>query len=125
VKAFLDTHAAIFLAAGRVQEFGPASREVIERSALFLSPAVRLELGMLAEIGKLKTEPDHVLGILAADLGLRLSSDRFDAVVAEAVPLTWTRDPFDRLIVATAILHRAPLLTRDARMHRHFPGAVW
>jgi PIN domain nuclease of toxin-antitoxin system len=38
-------------------------------------------------------------------------------VVTQAMPLSWTRDPFDRLIVATAILHRAPLVTRDERIH--------
>jgi PIN domain nuclease of toxin-antitoxin system len=125
LKVFLDTHAAVFLAAGRAREFGPASRDLLERAAIFVSPAVRFELAMLVEAGKIKTDPDSILGALAADLGARLSSDPFAAVVAAALPLSFTRDPFDRLIVATAILHRAPLVTRDERLRRHFAGAVW
>jgi PIN domain nuclease of toxin-antitoxin system len=48
-----------------------------------------------------------------------------DRLVPLAMPLSWTRDPFDRLLVATALLHEAPLITRDARIQEHFAGAVW
>jgi PIN domain nuclease of toxin-antitoxin system len=41
------------------------------------------------------------------------------------MPLTWTRDPFDRMLVATALLHEIPLVTRDTCIHDNFPGAVW
>ena len=41
------------------------------------------------------------------------------------MPLSWTRDPFDRLLVATALLHQAPLVTCDTRIQENFPGAVW
>lgn len=97
----------------------------MERSALFLSPVVRLELGFLYEIGRLKVQADEIIGVLTAELGVAQSDDPIAAVVAHAMPLTWTRDPFDRLLVATAALHRAPLITHDEQILEHFEDAVW
>jgi PIN domain nuclease of toxin-antitoxin system len=125
VRAFLDTHAAIFLWEGRAELFGAGSRELLEQATLLVSPIVRLELQLLNEVGKLKVDPDRILGSLGADLGVTVTSDAMDTLVPFAMPLAWTRDPFDRLLVATALLHQAPLVTRDTRIHEHFPGAVW
>jgi PIN domain nuclease of toxin-antitoxin system len=125
MKAFLDTHAVIFLWEGRTEVFGAGSREILEQSVLLISPLVRLEMGFLKEVGKLKAEPDQILGSLTSDYGAVLTDDSLEALVPLAMPLSWTRDPFDRLLVATALLHQAPLVTRDARIHEHFPGAVW
>ena len=125
MKAFLDTHAAVALEEGTIEVFGPAAVDVLERAALFVSPIVRLELKFLAEVGRLTVEPDEVLGGLASKLGIVQSDDPIAAVVAEALRLVWTRDPFDRLLVATAALHRAPLITNDQRIHEHFADAVW
>ncbi len=125
MTAFLDTHAAVFLWEGKVELFGAGSREILERSVLRISPMVRLEMQFLKEVGKLKVDPDQILGTLGSDLGVTATSDPLDALVPLAMPLSWTRDPFDRMIVATALLHEAPLVTRDRRIHDHFPGAVW
>lgn len=125
MRAFLDTHAAIFLWEGRSEIFGPGSRELLERSVLLVSPMVRLEMGFLREVGKLKVEPDLILGSLASDFGVTTTSDPLESLVPLAMPLSWTRDPFDRLLVATALLHETPLITRDTRIRDHFAGAVW
>lgn len=125
MKAFLDTHAAVFLFEGDPGRFGPAGLELLERAALFCSPMVRLELALLHETGRIGPRPEVVLATLADELGVVESHDPLEEVVREAVGLAWTRDPFDRLIVATAALHRAPLLSRDERIQRHFPGTVW
>lgn len=125
MKAFLDTHAAIALEEGAKEVFGPSAVDLLERAALFVSPVVRLELAFLAEIRRLTVDPDEVLGNLATRLGVVQSDDPMAAVVAEAMRLAWTRDPFDRLLVATATLHRAPLITNDQRIHENFVDAVW
>jgi PIN domain nuclease of toxin-antitoxin system len=125
MRAFLDTHAAVFLWEGRAEAFGSKSQDLLERSALFVSPLVRLELQFLREVGKLKVDADQILGSLASDARVVATEDPLDALVPLAMPLTWTRDPFDRLLVATALLHEAPLVTRDARIHENFAGAVW
>jgi PIN domain nuclease of toxin-antitoxin system len=46
-------------------------------------------------------------------------------VTAIAATLGWTRDPFDRVIVAHALADDLPLLTRDERIRRHCPLARW
>lgn len=125
MRAFLDTHAAIFLWEGRTELFGSGSRELLERAVLQISPLVRLELGFLREVGKLKVEPDHLLGSLTADYGVTVTADPIDRLIPLAMPLSWTRDPFDRMLVATALLHEVPLITRDARIQENFAGAVW
>ncbi len=125
MKCFLDTHAAVALWRGDVEAFGRRSQDLLERSAVFVSPVVRLELALLKEIGRLSVSPDEILGALAVDLGVRLANDPIEPVVAKAMDLHWTRDPFDRLLVATAILHKVPLVTRDELINEHFDDAVW
>jgi PIN domain nuclease of toxin-antitoxin system len=125
VRAFLDTHAAVFLWEGRADVFGSSSRELLEQATLFVSPMVRLELQLLKEVGKLKVDPDQILGSLASDAGVVATDDSLEALIPLTMPLSWTRDPFDRLLVATALLHQAPLVTRDRRINENFPGAVW
>ncbi len=37
----------------------------------------------------------------------------------------WTRDPFDRLIVANAKAANASLVTKDERILKNYSRAVW
>ena len=125
LTAHLDTHAAVFLFEGRHEEFGARSRSLLESAELVASPMVRLELAFLREVGKLKVDPETILGALAQDVGLSVAQDPFEQVVARAVTLSWTRDPFDRLIVASSLVAAAPLVTRDRNILAHLPTAVW
>ncbi len=125
MKAFLDTHVAVLLYSGRVGDLGVRSRDLLDRSALFVSPFVRLELRVLTEIGRLKQDADSVLGALGAEVGLAVSHESVADVVAKSLELSWTRDTIDRLLVATAMLHGAPLVTRDRRIRENFAEAVW
>lgn len=125
MKAFLDTHAVVFLWEAERERFGTAALELLDRSALFVSPIVRLELALLHEIGRIAPRADEVLGALASEVGLAESDDRLAEIVRESLRYPWTRDPFDRVLVATAALHRAPLITRDDRIRAHFDRAVW
>ncbi len=125
MKAFLDTHAAIALYEGSPKVFGRGAIEVVERAALFISPIVRLELAFLREIGRFEVSPDEIVQGLIHDWGVSVSDDPIASVSAHATDLTWTRDPFDRLLVATALLHRAPLITRDEKIQASYAEAVW
>ena len=86
---------------------------------------VVLELETLHERGKLRNEPDRVIGILERNAGLSRSPATLDAVVDAARTFAWTRDPFDRLIVANAMADGVRLLTADDIILRHFKDAVW
>lgn len=125
MKAFLDTHAAVAMYQGDPDAFGAAALDLIERAALFYSPIVRLELTFLHEIDRITVGADELLGALNADYGVAPSRDDIGDVVSASLALSWTRDPFDRLIVATAQLHRAPLITKDERIRAHYRDAIW
>lgn len=125
LTAFLDTHAAVFLWEGRVELFGRESRSLLESADLRVSPVVRLELKFLEEIGRLKVTHSKILRGLSTELGVVSSADVLEHVVAHAVGVAWTRDPFDRIIAATAMLHRSPLITRDRTIRGNYERAVW
>jgi len=125
LRVFLDTHAFVSLADANIKRFGRDSRRLLDTGDLFVSPVVLFELHYLREIGRFSRGPDAYYAGALEEFDVIEASDAVSAVVREAAPLAWTRDPFDRLIVATAILHRAKLVTKDANIHEHFDGAVW
>ena len=116
----LDTHVAAALYEGRSGGFTPATRRALDRGKVMISPAVLLELELLHEIGRLRTGGAHVADYLARELDIHIASDRFADVAREALALMFTRDPFDRLIVAHATLLKAPLVTMDTTIRRHY-----
>jgi PIN domain nuclease of toxin-antitoxin system len=46
-------------------------------------------------------------------------------VIEAATGVFWTRDPFDRLISAHAIIANTPLVTADGMIREHLPLAIW
>jgi PIN domain nuclease of toxin-antitoxin system len=50
---------------------------------------------------------------LAVRLGLQVCNLPFVAVIESAIELSWTRDPFDRIIVGQATLNGSARLTKD------------
>ena len=124
VVVFLDTHVAVWLFAeadripGQVQAF-------LDASELYVSPMARLELSLLHEIGRVKDPASAVLGALRRDLGLQVEESGWARAAEIADHLTWTRDPFDRLITAHAMSFGAVLCTRDARIREHYAETFW
>lgn len=122
---FLDTHALIWLYKGEPDQLGPKARAAIERDDLVAPAAAVLELEFLHEIGRLKVQGLTLIAALAAEIGLSISDVSGRILMEHAVMEKWTRDPFDRLIVADARAAEAPLVTKDALMHRHYASALW
>lgn len=122
---YLDTHVIVWLYAGLVNKFSPAAKQLINDNELRISPIVRLELQYLAKIQRLTTGADLIVADLSQRVGLTLCDQPFDGVVGHAMTLTWTQDPFDRLIVAQAGLHGDVLLSKDQRILAHYSHARW
>jgi len=122
---YLDTYAAVWLYAGETRLFTPMSMRMLDKSDIALSPAVLLEMQFLKEIGKISFKVDSFLRVMQAELGIRLCDRPFASVVMSSVELSWTRDTFDRLIVAQAVASQATLITKDRRILEHYPHAVW
>lgn len=122
---YLDTHVVCWLYAGLTDRLPPAVREILERDDLLVSPMAALEVQYLREIGRLAAGAEEVVGTLAREIGLRVCGLPFPEVVARAFAQSWTRDPFDRIIVAQADLADGTLLTKDVEVRRHYPRARW
>jgi PIN domain nuclease of toxin-antitoxin system len=100
-------------------------RGQIESEDTFVSPVVELELTYLYEVKRVTKPAAAPLQALARTIGLEIADIPMAALVQAAVGLTWTRDPFDRLIAAHAIAADAPLATADRTILEHLPLATW
>lgn len=77
------------------------------------------------EIGRARDPAPAMLAALRQSIGLEIDSAPFAEVAHTATGLTWTRDPFDRLIAAQAIVADAPLVTADRTILDNLPLATW
>ena len=123
---YIDTHIAVWTFLGQTRRLSAASKKAIAAGPVWYSPMVRMELNILHERRKLPAEsPALVIADLARDFDAQEHDGPFSAVVTIAETLRWTTDPFDRLIVATAMADDAKLVSADGDIIQHFSGAVW
>jgi PIN domain nuclease of toxin-antitoxin system len=99
----LDSHPVVWLYMARRDLFSEAARKAIDEGDPAISPIVILELEFLKEIGRVLVDPADIVRELHRTIGSRVCGLEFSRVVECARPLSWTRDPFDRLIVGHAI----------------------
>ena len=121
----LDTHIVCWLYEGRIELLTPAAMRAIEAGLLQVSPVVQLELTYLHEIGRINRGGNSVLEALAKDIGLSVADVSFAQVIKVAETLSWTRDPFDRMIAAHAVIADALLVSKDTLIRKHCPNVVW
>ncbi len=121
----LDTHVVLWLYAGEVERLSRRAHQMIDASDLATSPVVELELAYLNEVGRVTDSAPQILGALGSAVGLTVAQIGFGPVCAAAAALTWTRDPFDRMLAAHAQLAGLTLLTKDAALLEHLDLAVW
>lgn len=122
---YLDTHVVAWLYAGETARFPKKASAAIEAEECLISPVVLLELQHLRETRRLQADPGALYEYLAETIGLKICELPFKRITLEALPLDWTRDPFDRLITATAIAGKRRLLTKDRSILSHFRDAFW
>ena len=122
---YLDTHVVAWMFAGKADLLPETAQTLIDEHDLLISPAVALELQYLYEIRRTAEPARVVLQALASELGLKICDLPFPEVVEAALDEGWTRDPFDRLLVAQAKVRNAPLVTKDPVIHEHYPRSVW
>ncbi len=124
--AYLDTNAVIRLAHGRARLVGHDASRLIKRAELLISPMVVLELEILYEIKRIKLPAHDILRKIEHELGVRVRDLAFGEVADAALDEKWTRDPFDRMIVAQAKVNGlAPLISSDEKIAQHYARTVW
>jgi PIN domain nuclease of toxin-antitoxin system len=82
---------------------------------LYISPASVLELQILLEAGRVRLSHASLMDIVNDDRWT-LDDPPATAWFLEAVNLSWTRDPVDRLLAAHARLRRWRLATADPQI---------
>lgn len=122
---YLDTHVVIWLYEKNLGKFSEAALDLLENSQLFVSPMVTLEIEFLHEIKRVNYNADTIIASLSREIGVKVCSKAFDKIGWEGIHQKWTRDPFDRLIVANASIDRSVLLTKDQNILDHYELAKW
>jgi PIN domain nuclease of toxin-antitoxin system len=126
VIAYLDTHVVIWLCQNSIEKLTPRAVDAINEHDLRISPIVLIELGYLNQIGRIVRAPQDLAKQLRIQIGVEICDHPFRELAETALFETWTRDPFDLMIVSHAKSNGfAPLITRDENIRAHYPPAVW
>ena len=120
MKALLDTHFLLWIVLDvpRIDEF-----PWLENYRPWgISPVSLLEVQFLSEVGRLEVKQPDFVDAVSTDPRFVVDEVGLVTLVERAIPLSWTRDPFDRLLAAHSESRRVPLCTLDRRMraeHRY------
>jgi PIN domain nuclease of toxin-antitoxin system len=116
MSLLLDSNVVVWLVAG--DPIRPAARAAIESAdAVFVSAATIWELAAKVAAGRLQAPADLPEQLL--DLGMRpLALEWAHARVAADLP-SHHRDPFDRMLVAQAMVEHLSIVTRDQDIPRY------
>lgn len=124
----LDTHSWLWWWAEQDGLSRKARHHIEKADAIGISAISCWEVAMLVRKGRI--DLDYPAGFW---VDVALSAPRVSllqltpSIAVAAAELEWDNgDPSDRIIVATAMVHDAPLVTKDRRIHT-FPGvrAIW
>jgi PIN domain nuclease of toxin-antitoxin system len=122
---YLDTHIVVWLYIGEKNRFSEPIQALMNQHDWLISPIVRLELQYLHEIGRMNLTADAIISDLSQKMGLSICAKPFNTIVSQAMQMTWTRDPFDRILVAQAALNNNILITSDQKIQQNYPYAQW
>lgn len=124
--AYLDTHLVVWLCENNLSRISAPALDAINEHDLLISPAVLIELNFLYQIRRIVRAPQDLAKQLKMQIGVRVCDHSFADMADTALFETWTRDPFDLMIVSHAKANGfAPLITHDEKIHAHYPKAVW
>ena len=124
MKLLLDTHAALWFLSGDKRLSEPARNHLVDdANPVLLSAAVVWEISIKRSLGKLVV-PNEYLAVLL-DAGVQpLSVTVEHAAAVEALP-PHHRDPFDRMLVAQALLEGAALVSTDEALRPYGVTLLW
>ncbi|HEY2794272.1 MAG TPA: type II toxin-antitoxin system VapC family toxin [Micromonosporaceae bacterium] len=117
MSLLLDTHVALWGLTGDKSLGDDLLDRLTHDPDIFLSPVTIWEIAIKQALGKLAGPPD--LAERVRDMGFReLPITHTHALTAGRLP-HHHRDPFDRMLIAQAIVDDLTLATRDANILRY------
>jgi PIN domain nuclease of toxin-antitoxin system len=120
---YIDTHIVVWLFEKQLKKFSPSTLDILEKNQILISPMVALELEFLNEVKKIKHHAKDIISELTFTIGLEITHSNFHHIIEHAINFEWTRDPFDRIIVAEASTYNATLITHDKTILTHYKKA--
>ena len=123
-RLLVDTHALLWWLADD-PGLSPAARGALADPTHepLVSTASLWEIAVKRSLGKLEV-PDDLPAQILADGFAWMSVEPAHAWAVRSLPLHH-RDPFDRLLIAQAIVERLPVVTADARFAAYGVEACW
>ncbi|TMH67558.1 MAG: type II toxin-antitoxin system VapC family toxin [Betaproteobacteria bacterium] len=115
MRLLLDTQIFLWFLADSSRLSRKARAEIGRANEVFISAASIWEAAIKTGIGKLSVSLDQLVAGIGASGFAELPVSALHASRVAALPLHH-RDPFDRLLVAQAILEPLHLMTADAAM---------
>ncbi len=124
--AYLDTHVVVWLCQNDLTRITSKALDAINEHDLLISPIVLIELNFLLQAKRIIRAPQDLAKQLKMQIGVQVCGHPFPDLAETALFETWTRDPFDLLIVAHAKSNNySPLVSADEKIRTHYPRAVW
>jgi PIN domain nuclease of toxin-antitoxin system len=120
MSCFLDTHILIWLYEKRLNLLSEKAKKCIEENDLLVCPIINLEIEYLFEIKKIKDNAETIIGYLEKNIGLRVQNCEFKEIIEISINEKWTRDPFDRIIVAHAKYMDLTLISKDEKINKNY-----
>jgi len=121
----LDTHVLVWLYTGEIDKISNKAKKSIEEYSLLVSPASILELEFLYEIKRISKKSNQIITALQNDIGLEIEDVSARSLFLSAIKESWTRDPFDRMLVAHASINNHSLISKDRNIHSNFKLTIW
>jgi PIN domain nuclease of toxin-antitoxin system len=118
MRLLLDTHVFLWVVAGSPR-LKPAVRNLIEGAeAVYVSAASIWEVAIKVRLGKLQADPDALADAIGRSGFVELPvSAAHGAAVAKLAP--HRDDPFDRLLMAQALVEPLRLVTADDALAKY------
>lgn len=124
--AYLDTNIVAWLSQNKLSRHSSEALRVLRGADLLISPIVLIEVEFLHEIRRTKLPARDVHLKFAHETSVRVCEMPLSPIAQIAVHESWTRDPFDRIIVANAKANGlAFLISADKEIARNYPWTVW
>lgn len=128
MKLLLDTQCWLWMIAepGRL---GERARDLLAdlRNRLYLSAASSWEIAIKARLGKIVLKEPAAAFVpkwMSRSGVLGLPVEHRHALHTSLLP-DHHRDPFDRLLVAQAVIEKLPLVTSDRKLARYGVALIW